>query len=464
MNEKFESFRQQYKEFIYKDYHIDVQDDSVTLTFDFEVPGLCEFHPSNKIRTTNLKVLNNPTSEIAKRIAFSLGMVELISYWKPMCPPVTKVLCGELSEEDVLWWKQLYFGGLGEFFYTNNIETSFEEFMTIECDSPKAVAYENVNESQEWQSAGLKIIPVGGGKDSNVTMELTKSMAEKVFCFTVNDQPAREESAKCAGYSDDKIIRTYRTLDQNMLKLNKEGFLNGHTPFSAIVAFLSAYCAYLIGADHIVLSNESSANESNIEGMSVNHQYSKSYEFEHNFYNYFADYVGVPIKYFSLLRAFNELQIAKQFCKTDKYLKVFRSCNAGSKKNVWCCNCAKCLFVYIIISPFLSSSKMVEIFGENLFERADLKDIFDGLVGFSPVKPFECVGTHIEINAALLKTVENYLENGEKLPFLLEYYYEKVPHENGDYKALLTDYCAENDIPEEFLPFVKEMYEYVSIC
>lgn len=124
MQEKFESFRKQYPVFIYKDYHISVKDgEYVELTYDFEVPGLCEFHPSNRIRTSNLEIINDPESETARHLAFSLGMVELVSYWKPMCSPNVEVLCGALSEAESEWWKKLYFGGLGEFFFKNGIRT-----------------------------------------------------------------------------------------------------------------------------------------------------------------------------------------------------------------------------------------------------------------------------------------------------------------------------------------------------
>ena len=113
--------------------------------------------------------------------------------------------------------------------------------------------------------------------------------------------------------------------------------INGHTPFSAIVAFLSLYCTYLIGGEYIVLSNESSANSGNIEGREVNHQYSKSYRFENDFTEYVGENLLSGIRYFSLLRPFSELQIAKQFALLPQYHKVFRSCNRGSKKNIWCC-------------------------------------------------------------------------------------------------------------------------------
>ena len=37
------------------------------------------------------------------------------------------------AEEQVKWWKRLYFNGLGEFYYTNGIEENEEDFMDIKA-------------------------------------------------------------------------------------------------------------------------------------------------------------------------------------------------------------------------------------------------------------------------------------------------------------------------------------------
>lgn len=239
--------------------------------------------------------------------------------------------------------------------------------------------------------------------------------------------------------------------------------MNGHTPFSAIVAFLSLYCAYLIGGEYIVLSNESSANSGNIEGREVNHQYSKSYRFENDFIEYVGENLLSGIRYFSLLRPFSELQIAKQFALLPQYHKVFRSCNRGSKKNIWCCKCAKCLFVFSILSPFLHLSTLSDVFGSEMLSDESLKDIFDGLVGFTPVKPFECVGTVSEINYALMLTAQRFIKENKKMPYLLDYFYKRADKSILD-KNLLNEYNPVNNVPDDFLFAVKEMYENVSEC
>lgn len=455
----FQELRSQYPLFIYNGYDIDVldNDNAIKICFHFEVEGLCEFNPSIKIDCSNFKILNSHDNVIAQKIIFSLGMVEAISYWKCTCSPKMIVRCGSLSSEDIIWWKNLYWGGLGEFFYKNKIETSFEEFLSIECSNEN----ESTNDLFEFVKSHKNLIPVGGGKDSNVTMHLLGKEKDDNLFITINNQAARTESVLAAGYDADKIIKTYRTIDKNLLSLNKEGFLNGHTPFSAIVAFLSFYCAYLSGCDYIVLSNESSANESNIEGTSINHQFSKSFEFECDFNAYCNKHFNLSITYFSILRAFNELQIAKQFSALKNFHSVFKSCNVGSKKNVWCAECAKCLFVYIILSPFLTSSELEKIFGCNMFEKNHLKDDFDGLAGISDVKPFECIGTTEEVNFALQMTLANYKNSAIELPALLKYY-EKKHIKSYNCRNLLTEFNTENNIPKKFSAYVQEMYRYVS--
>lgn len=456
-NEKYLKFRETYPSFIYKAYHIDREENSVLLTFDFEIEGLCEFHPATRIRTDNLNVLNEANSETAERIVFNLGMVELISYWKAACPKKVKVECGNMSDRDIKWWKKLYFRGLSEFFYINKIDTDEEKFMEIEVNKD---LHDHIHPEQ-FNCADLNLITVGGGKDSCVTTALLKNFKEKNMFFTVNDQQARTDTVLAGGYDESRIVKTYRTIDENLLNLNAKGFLNGHTPFSAIVAFLSLYCAYLIGARFIVLSNESSADETNLIGAEVNHQYSKSYEFECDFTAYVNRTIFDTIEYFSLLRPFSELQIAKMFSHFTEFHDTFRSCNRGSKKNVWCAKCAKCLFVFSILAPFMDYERLCEIFGNDILNDADLIADFEGLAGITELKPFECVGTRSEFNFAVNALIKKFEAEGRELPLLCKLYKEKVKNPQID-ENLLKDYNALNNVPEEFVEAIMEMYNYVA--
>jgi len=173
-----------------------------------------------------------------------------------------------------------------------------------------------------------------------------------------------------------------------------------------MLAFNTVLSSLLTGARHIALSNESSANESTVSNSNINHQYSKSFEFEQDFRAYIEKYVSDEVNYFSFLRPLSELQIASIFACYPKFHSVFKSCNAGSKTDSWCCNCSKCLFAYIILSPFISQKEMISIFGQNLFDNKKMLLYFDQLCGIEKIKPFECVGTIDEVNVALCQIIE----------------------------------------------------------
>jgi len=426
----FQTLREKHPVFHYHGYHITQQDDCILLHFDFSIDGLCEFKPATKIFTKNLVLRNAFDGPLARDLVFHLGLVELISYWKCACPPRVVVHCGHLSHEEIVWWKRLWYHGLGEFFYCNQIETNQQDFLSLHCKCEPTTA-----QTTNFHSANFSLVPIGGGKDSCVTLDLLSEMKRDLMGFTVNDQPARTETFLAAGFSPEQMLRTHRQIDPALLHINKQGYLNGHTPFSAIVAFLGLYCAYLTGADNLVLSNEASANEASVPGTEVNHQYSKSFAFEQDMNGYIQQRFALPICYFSLLRPFHELQIAKQFAALPQYHLGFKSCNIGSKTNTWCCRCAKCLFVYLMLAPFLPEDHMIKIFGENLLESPHLTEELQALLGYRDEKPFECVGTIDEARAAFA---------------LLQGKPEAA-------QRLLRDFSVEHNIPASFLNTVERM-------
>lgn len=404
----YEKLRNEYPVFNYNGYKISEIEESIKIEYCFEIEGLSEFNP-----TWTLKKGGKAFEEDSafKNMVFNLGMVELVSYWKLTCSPRVAVKCGNLTDEQIEWWKKLYYNGLGECFYLNGIEDTQDDFMSIECINPE---FFTAPANKLFKGC---MVPIGGGKDSIVSLGVLEPNRNDNYCYIINPRGATLNTVKTAGYADRTIVAN-RTLDSRMIELNKKGFINGHTPFSAIVAFSALIAAYINDVKYIALSNESSANESTVAGSYVNHQYSKSFEFETDFNNYEKQYIQSGIYYFSLLRPLSEYQIAGLFAKNKEFYKVFRSCNAGSKLDIWCGDCPKCLFVFIIMSPFISPDELVEIFGSNLFDRESLREDFTKLIGMVPEKPFECVGSRDEINFALCEAVKKY----DKLPMLLEYY------------------------------------------
>lgn len=64
--------------------------------------------------------------------------------------------------------------------------------------------------------------------------------------------------------------------------------------FQLYLLFEYYSCIYFF-KKYVILSNESSANEPNVKGTKINHQYSKTVEFENDFRNYEMEYIKVML-------------------------------------------------------------------------------------------------------------------------------------------------------------------------
>lgn len=411
--ERFIELREQYPEFTFDDFSLNIDSQSINITFYFNISNTYFFQPEISIPNISLFNAKNLTVDILELYAFHLGMIELISYWKATCSPRINVKAGLLSDTQLEFWKKVYFNGLGEFFYHNQIRTKIDDFVSIKT------------EGKTYTKKGVPVrnaflVPVGGGKDSIVTLQLLTKNNFEVIPFALNPRKAVYRTIETAGYKKDDIIIFKRELDPQLLVLNDKGFLNGHTPFSALLAFNTILAAACAGIKWIALSNESSANEPTIPGTTINHQYSKSFEFEKDFRQYIKKYITWNIEYFSFLRPLNEIQISKIFSLNPEFLTIFRSCNVGSKEDKWCGKCPKCLFTFIILFPFIDGNELLNVFGKNMLDDYSLKGIFDQLIGNDLLKPFECIGTIDEVNIALIVGIKKI--PGNDFPLLLKYY------------------------------------------
>jgi len=447
---KFHELRKDYPYFIYEEYIVNIYDSNIEIKYHFNLSGKFRFYPVIEIPLKSLYRNKSIAKEELNNIIFHIGMIELISYWKAACPPKLIIKPHFMNKDQVEWWKKLYFNGLGEFFYVNGINTNQDNFMEIDVDSKEMIGAVSNDLSDDF------IIPVGGGKDSAVSLELLSGF-DNSSPMVVNPVKASWAIIKNSGFKSEDVIEIKRTLDRQLLELNSKGFLNGHTPFSALLAFISALASIISGKKNIALSNESSANEATIPETRINHQYSKTFEFESDFRYYLRKYICHDINYFSLLRPLNELQIARLLSKIPKNHFDFRSCNRGSKTNTWCGECSKCLFTYIILSPYINQNTLVEIFGKNLFENEKLFDVFNELIGVSPYKPFECIGTVDEVNTALSMYLNK--SSDELIPYLLKYYKnQKVfrDYTKRDAGILETQFDTNNFLPDNLQEIINK--------
>ena len=400
---KFDALRKAFSTFVFEKQTVKKENGALHLAFDFSLDDRYHFRPTLEIPARPFFDWDSIPEAQLEALAFQIGMTELVSYWKIACPKRVVVKPFGLTDSQKAFWKKLYYNGLGEFLYLNGITVTEAELMDLESLLPMSFprrTREGMESMGSIQFREQTLVPIGGGKDSVVTMECLRNEMP-IIPLIVNPRGATLNCVKTAGYMDNEFIVINRTLDPTMLKLNAEGYLNGHTPFSALLAFISVLVAFGSRSKYIALSNENSANESTVPGTNINHQYSKSIEFERDFRNYVAENLSDEVQYFSFLRPLSELQIAKLFSQCEAYHPVFRSCNVGSKTDSWCGHCPKCLFTWIILSPFLSREKLTDIFGKDLMADVSLRPILEELDGTAAVKPFECVGTVEEVRACL---------------------------------------------------------------
>ncbi len=437
---EIKNLRKKYPRFIYEKYSYEIRNGNLEISFLFKIDPDVYFEPKIIIDLSRSD-LNKWRSDLQKldNLIFHAGLMEIPSYWKTTCSPIIEVRAGFLDREQARWWKSLIINGMGQFFYENKIDWRKPNFLTI-----KNLLRSDLDKGRsDLLTSKLKnryLVPFAGGRDSIVTIEGLKKTRADISLFTVNPIEKIQKTAAVSGIKKQIIVR--RIVDKKLLDLNKRGFLNGHTPFTALLSFISVLCAVIFDYENVAFSNEKSANEGNVKylGKIINHQWAKSAAFEKMFSGYAKKYLAKDINYFSYLRKYGELEISKMLTRHPQYFPVFFSCNAGMKIRPafaspkpwrrrassklqrgnarWCGNCPKCLFVYMSLYPFLEEKELLKIFGKDIFQNKKLLPTMLGLLGKGSTKPFECVGTKAESRLAFKLSLDKAKKTG-KIPCLL---------------------------------------------
>lgn len=368
-----------------------------------------------------------------------------VSYFKLRAPFTIRTGIALTAKEKALAL-DIYENGLGEFYARNELR----RFGKIAIEAP-----EETRALPDAPALGDRaLLPIGGGKDSLVSVQLIEKAGLDFTPFAVNARGPILGSFERIGRAP---LTVKRTLDAEMIRLGKEpGYYNGHVPSTAINSMIAALTALLFGYNRIVLSNERSASEGNVafDGREANHQHSKSIGFERLIAEVLAEATGGALGYFSLLRPFSEARIASLFARETRFDDVFSSCNenfklAGHKGPLWCGRCPKCHFVFLIFAPVMPKARLTGIFGQDLLAQPDHERSFRELTGLAGQKPWECVG-EIEEAAACLHRISQMAEWQDEpivtrlLPDLLAQY--GAPRLEAAWAALMTD-SAEHLIP-----------------
>ncbi|MBU3964646.1 hypothetical protein KJ562_02935 [Patescibacteria group bacterium] len=404
--------QKKHKEFVYKGFDYKTVGTDLKIWFNFSI------NPDLKF-TTEIIIKNIEKSELKDidNLVFHLGLIEMLNYWKLTCSPIIKIEAGNLDKQQITFLKRIIINGMGQYFYENKIDFRKPKFLEIIVNKNKP----QFKPLEKKLNNKRVLVPIGGGKDAPVTLKMLDKQKKNIGSFVLNAIKPQKDIIRIARLKENIFIE--RKLDSKLFALNKKGLLNGHVPFSAFLSFLSILLAEIFDYGTIAFSWEKSADEGNVkyQGKWINHQWSKSSEFEKMMQNYAKKYLLKNIKIYSPLRKLSEIEIIKKFAGLKQYHPFFLSCNNAYKtKNAskrWCGKCAKCLFVFSALYAFVEKKDMIKIFGKNLFEDKKLVPLMEQLIGEKAFKPFECVGTISESKKIIKSCIEKERHN---LPIVLK--------------------------------------------
>ncbi|MGB7588783.1 MAG: hypothetical protein WBM00_08750 [Solirubrobacterales bacterium] len=407
-------------------------DDELAFEERFEVPAPADAAALGSAQVQNLLALLHWTAGVSY---YKTAVPTGIGYDDNPPPPATARLL-----------EALYSEGLGEFAVVNDLPR---------LPHPHFPAGEPVASRSRPREVRRVLVPVGGGKDSAVALEIVRRSKLDLALFSVNSAPAIDRTVEVARLPH-LVVR--RTLDSQVHELNRSGALNGHVPVTAIIAAVALLTAELHGFDSVALANERSASSGNTlwHGIEVNHQFSKSARAEELLRGAVAELTD-HVQPFSVLRSASELAIARAFSRLPQYHRAFTSCNRIFKLDPdlrtasWCCECDKCRFVFLILAPFLSPEAMEEIFGQAMLDDPGHYAGFALLTGTGGHKPFECVGEIEDSLAAIRLLADDPRWSGQRVVQQLSR--EVLPsfgHGEGDPETVLA-LAGEHTVPSELV-------------
>lgn len=397
-----------YQQFIFESYHFDPK--TGVLQLHYALDDQLHFVECYKFDFAFTNYDQTALDRAIQTLFFMAG----VSYYKMYVPPQIIVKQGGLDAKMAAFFSKTYQRGLGEFWYLNKLDPHTPVTFPTTTDKLEPL--------QNTQKGKGKLVAIGGGKDSLVTVELLRKYAD-LATWSVNHRPQLTPLVERIALPHLWVERTW---DPQIQELNKQDALNGHIPISAIFACVGTIVAILGGKQDIVMSNEQSANEPTLhyQGVAINHQYSKSQEFERDYQAYLAHTQGDALRYYSFLRPLSEVRIAEIFAKVgfEKYKDVFSSCNRAfvhsSEHMSWCGECSKCAFVFLALTPFISRPELEKIWnGKNLLLDPKLEPTYRKLLGIEGDKPLDCVGDIKESRSAMREAFKQYPELETKYQF-----------------------------------------------
>jgi hypothetical protein len=365
-------------------------------TWDAELAGGPTFVSSVDLDLGGPSRVHAPAPQVGR----ALATIDALSYWKAAASP--RLVVGFALPGSLDWWQRFALGGMAEFLWANGLDPDW-------LPAIEAPGFDPMPESADADPAAAVLLH-SGGKDSIVSGLLLAASGRRVrpvtYQPTVEAEAVVAASAPAAGWSG-RPATIGRGFDPQLLDLNADGYLNGHTPYSAWLAVAATAVAELAGAGRVAAGNSASDDEDNLEGTwrgaawAVNHQWSKSAAFEAAW----AELAGPDRRYASPLRPMHELAVVAGIVATDppgarSALSCNRSAKAG-RPGEWCGRCPKCAWMAIAIGALAGPAAAVARLGVDVLADPGNAPLVAQMCGRRGPTPFECAGLPSEVRACI---------------------------------------------------------------
>lgn len=398
-----------------------------------------------------------PESAESEKLLRALHLALGVSYYKSFIPPVIEHPY-KMTTVEADFWNGVYKNGLGEFLYKNELSGD-----TLAKFREQDGAVTGASSDTTWNDGVM--LGIGGGKDSIVAGELLKEAGVGLegFVLATGDNLGQTETVSEVMGVKLNVVR--RIIDPQIFEINDtEGSFNGHIPISLIFALCGTLLACGSGNSYVVVANEASASipQTIWEGQNINHQWSKSIEFERLFQDYVRAYVSPNIHYFSAVRPLSSVAIAKLFANYPEYFEAFTSDNSVLKIKPetrlhprWNPNSTKSLSSFMLLAPWMSNEDLLRTFGQNLLDNTELEGMCGALLGENDQVVLDCVGTQDELKASIAELIKQNRFSDSKL-----LHYTKHKQLLNDTKPIsdfmnLAEHAIPDQIANKLLPIIE---------
>jgi UDP-N-acetyl-alpha-D-muramoyl-L-alanyl-L-glutamate epimerase len=195
-----------YKSFIFENYIYDHSSSTLSLIYRFD--GGPKFE-EKLIFEFAQRPLRSAESEVLDRIFRLVFLMAGVSYYKAFIPKTLICEAFPLDPATAGFIQKFYEKGLAEFAFTNGI--SLRDHLEVRSTAVPSVAPIAIELPQR------ACVPVGGGKDSVVSIECLKRAGEPVTLFALGDA---EPINACIAAAQLPFVRVRRRLDPELFGLN----------------------------------------------------------------------------------------------------------------------------------------------------------------------------------------------------------------------------------------------------